>query len=324
MPARALILLVLGLMAAWLAAGSLGWIAPPLQKAFTWIAFAGMAIAALTGDRRLSIYNIGLLGGATAIALLMTASGLPVVNILAVAIMLAAVAHMRPGMTARVSGLEALAVTAFAVYRLVVDSSAAAWTLTTTLGRAEGAWGGWLAGRPMSIAASFGGVDFLVLMAALTAAWLIDTPRPRLARAAWAVLFICLAQTAYLVILAFNDDLAALLPPRVVAIPTKVSDLGLWTWGNAIRTLLPWNLPLLAAVFQGMVAVGMFHLTAWQARGGSAECGRRGSRAGGQATKSQPSGRTCPIARRIELAAIRAGRTLDPSGHGPDLFARPS
>ncbi len=52
MPLRALIILVLGLLAAWLAAGSLGWLAPPLQKALTWLALAVIVIAALPGRRR--------------------------------------------------------------------------------------------------------------------------------------------------------------------------------------------------------------------------------------------------------------------------------
>jgi hypothetical protein len=299
-PARATIILVLGLLAAWLAAGSLGWLAPPLQRALTWLGLAGIVIAGLPGRRRTFSNDGLLLGGATLIAVLMTASSLPVVNILAVAILLAAVARVRPGWTAIVAGSAALAAMALAVFRLVGDGSAAAWTFTNGVGRVEGLWAGWLTGRPLLIGASFGGVDFLVLMAALTAAWLIATPPPRMARAAWALLFIFLAQTAYLVVLAFNHDLTAWLPPQVVAKPDDVSHLGIWTWGNAIRVLLPWNLPLLAAVFQGAVAVGMFRLIAWQptahdlpsereANSAAAEGKRRNrSLQGGPARQSDP------------------------------------
>ena len=142
-----------------------------------------------------------------------------------------------------------MAVAALAVFRLVCDGSAAAWTFTNTAGHIEGLWAGWLTGRPLLIGASFGGLDFLVLMAALTAAWLIATPPPHARRAGWAVLFIFLAQTAYFVVLAFSHDLTALLPPQVAAVPDGISHLGIWTWGNALRALLPWNLPVLAAVF---------------------------------------------------------------------------
>ena len=264
MPGRALLILALGLLAAWLAAGSLGWIAPPLQKTLTWLGFAAITIAALPGDRRISGADGLLLGGAVLTAVLMTASSLPVVNVLAVAILLAAIAQTRPGLIAQASGSAALAVMALAVYRLACTGSAATWTFTNTVGHVEGLWAGWLTGRPLLIGASFGGVDFLVLMAALTAGWLIAAPRPRLRRASWAVLFIVLAQIVYLVVLAFSDNLAALLPQTTRTFD-NISHLGIWTWGNAIRTLLPWNLPVLDAVFQCTVAIGMFGLTTWQA-----------------------------------------------------------
>ena len=178
---RATIILVLGLLTAWLAAGSLGWLAPPLQRALTWLGLAAIVIAAVAGRRRISRSDGLLLGGAASIAVLMTASSATVVNILAVAILLAAVARVRPGSTARVSGPAALAATGLAVFRLVCDGSAAAWTFTNSVGRVEGLWGGWLTGRPLLIGASFGGVDSLLLMAVLTVAWLIAAPGPRIA-----------------------------------------------------------------------------------------------------------------------------------------------
>ena len=71
------------------------------------------------------------------------------------------------------------------------------------------------------------------------------------------MLFIVLAQTAYLVVLAFNHDLTAMLPQTMRKFDT-ISHLGIWTWGNALRTLLPWNLPVLAAIFHTAVAVVIF------------------------------------------------------------------
>jgi len=263
-PVRALVILVVGLLTAWLAAGSLGWVAPPLQKALTWIALAVIVIAArssrLDNSRKANL----LLGMATLIAVLMTASSLPVVNVLAVAVLLAAVAETGPEWNAQVCRSAALAVTALAVFRLVCGSSAAAWTVANSVGHAEGRWAAWLTGRPLAIGASFGGLDFLVLMAALTTAWLMATPRPRVQRGAWAALFIVLAQTAYLVVLAFSHDLSELLPPQLAPKHSDISHLGIWTWGNALRTLLPWNLPLLAAVLHSAVAVVMFRLTSRQ------------------------------------------------------------
>ncbi len=162
------------------------------------------------------------------------------------------------------AGPAALAAAALAVFRLACDSSAAAWTFTNSVARIEGFSVGWLTGRPLLIGASFGGLDFLVLMAALTVAWLMHDAGTTFRTRRWAMLFILLAQAAYLVVLAFSHDLAALLPPQVAPVPTAISHLGIWTWGNAIRMLLPWNLPVLAAVFHSAAAVGIFHLTAWQ------------------------------------------------------------
>jgi len=241
----------------------LGWVAPPLQKTLTWLSFAAIVIASLPGHFRNPRRDGVLLGIATLIAVVMTASSLPVINILAVATLLVAVAQVRTGLIREVSGSAALAVTVLAVYRLVCDGSAAVWTFTNAIGRIEGHGAGWLTGRPLLIGASFGGVDFLVLMAALTASWLMATPRPRAGRAAWAILFIAIAQIVYLVVLAFSHDLSELLPPHLTAKETDISHLGVWTWGNAIRSLLPWNLPLLAAVLHSAVAAAMFHLAVW-------------------------------------------------------------
>jgi hypothetical protein len=264
-PARALVILVLGLLASWLAAGSLGWVAPLLQKSLAWLIFAIICSAALSGGRRFSASDLALLGGSCLLAVLMTASRLPPVNILAVAILLAAIAHLRPGPIARVANSTAIAASSLAVFHLICDGSAAAWTLTDSVGCAEGFLAGWLTGHKLLIGASFGGIDFLILMIALTAAWLVAAPPPRVVRAVWAGLFILLAQFAYLTILACSDDLAALLPPEVAPKFVGASHLGIWTWGNAIRALLPWNLPLLAAIFHSAVAVGMFRLTTWPA-----------------------------------------------------------
>ena len=220
-------------------------------KTLTWLAFTVIVIAVLPSDRRISAKEGLLLGGATLIAVLTTASSLAVVNILAVAVLLAAVAQLRPGSMARAAGPAALAATALALFRLASDGSAALWTFANSVGHVEGFLAGWLTGRPLLIGASFGGLDFLVLMAALAAIWLIASPRPRTGTTVRAVLLIVLAQAAYLVVLAFSHDLNALLPPLVVAKQDDMSHLGIWTWGNALRTLLPWNLPLLAALFHG-------------------------------------------------------------------------
>ena len=57
-PARAVIILVCGLLATWLAAGSLGWIAPPLQRTLTWLALGTIVFLAL-GSRDAAVRGSG-------------------------------------------------------------------------------------------------------------------------------------------------------------------------------------------------------------------------------------------------------------------------
>ncbi len=278
MPARAVVILICGLLATWLAGGSLGWIAPPLQKTLTWLALAIIVLLALGGrgaatraDDKGSPWakhDRWLLFAAAAIAVVMTASSLAVVNILAVAVLLAVVALVRPGTIALAAGPVALAATTLAVFHILCQGTASGWALADTVGRAEGHWATLLTGRPLLIGASFGGVDFLVVMAALAVAQYITLrAHPasrdgyacrRLKWAAAAALAIAAAQTAYLVVLAFTHDLTALLPPPARPIDTSLAHMGVWTWSDAARAMLPWHLPVLAAVFQTAVAVCVF------------------------------------------------------------------
>ena len=101
----------------------------------------------------------------------MTASALAVVDIMAVAVLLATVAFVRPGMIARVAGPTALAAATLAVSRLVIEGTASGWALADAFGRTEGHLAAMLTGRPLLIGASFGGIDFLVVTAALAVAW---------------------------------------------------------------------------------------------------------------------------------------------------------
>ncbi len=300
-PARATLVLICGLWAIWLAAGSLGWIAPPLQRTLAWLALGAIVLlaqrdraAANRWDGKRSLrFGSWVLAAAVVIAVLMTASSLTAVNILAVAVFLAALAIVRPGKIAEAAGPVALAATTLAVYRVVVDVNATGWALADSIGRTEGQWAALLTGRPLLIGASFGGIDFLVVMAALAVA-LRAHLAPRDARQAanryedkqhraeqvqyvcqsaaartkWfgvAALAIVAAQTAYLVVLACSHELAASLPTPARLVINDAVHMGVWTFSATVRTMLPWHLPVLAAIFQTVIAVLMFRLTPWPA-----------------------------------------------------------
>ena len=149
MPARAVVILICGLLATWLAGGSLGWIAPPLQKTLTWLALAIIVLLARAGRSRSGTcaddkgspwakHDRWLLFAAAVIAMVMTASSLAVVNILAVAVLLAVVALVRPGTIALAAGPVAAAATTLAVFHILCQGTASGWRMADTVGARRG------------------------------------------------------------------------------------------------------------------------------------------------------------------------------------------
>ena len=104
----AIVILVAGMVAAWFAAGSTGLLAHPLQHALTWLALAVALVAAWPRDNR-SFGTWAILAGGVLLGLLFTTSALPTVNVLAVAVVLAAIAQVSRGLTGRVALIAAFA-----------------------------------------------------------------------------------------------------------------------------------------------------------------------------------------------------------------------
>jgi hypothetical protein len=75
---------------------------------------------------------------------------------------------------------------------------------------------------------------------------------------------IFISHFAYLAALSYSDKLIQILPPPYVQPASEqVSQVGIWTWGNTLLAALPWNLPLLAAVFHLLVVFGMLRWGKW-------------------------------------------------------------
>ncbi len=252
------------LLAAWCAAGSLGLIAHPLRLALTYVLLAAAAaiVWPWNGPRPRRWWLRGIVGlvavsGATAAS---SANGLLVV--LAGVAWLAVVSGGR-----RQAILQncTLAVLALVLFRLACSSVPSVWLLGDFVGRTLGDGVGWLLGVPLNIGATFAGLDFLVLMAALYTGWLFAADGPRQVRALAAGLAILTVHLLYLVVVAHALDLAALLP--AVAEPTFDHPYipPPWSWPSGVRQLLPWNLPALAAVLHLAVACVMFRWSRWPA-----------------------------------------------------------
>ena len=261
-PGRAVVILVAGVVAAWFAAGSTGLLGHPLQHALTWLSLA-VAVVAAWPDKHRSFGTWAILAIGAILGLVFTASSLPTVNVLAVAVVLAAMAQINRGLTARLALIAALGVMALGSFRFACASVPAVWLAADGLGWMLGRMAGWIAGSRLEVGATFGGIDFLVLTAAIYVAWLVYTGPPRLARALWAAAAIIIGHFAYLIVLANAEKLLAALPDMVVAPLSDVNNVGIWTWGNGLRSLIPWNLPLLAMAIDGAIVAVMVRGAWW-------------------------------------------------------------
>lgn len=259
---QAVIILVAGMVAAWLAAGSTGLLSHSLQHALTWFALAVAFVAAWPRENYLPGSWV-VLAGSAAIGVVFTAISQPVVNVCAVVIVLAAIAQTSRGLTARVAIIASLAAGALGLFRLACDTIPSVWLAADALGRFVGRLAGWIAGSQLEVGSTFAGLDFLVLMAAVYVGWLFCTVPPRPPRAIWAAVAIVVGHFVYLAVLAHSEKLLAMLPDMVVAPETDINHIGIWTWGNGLRSLIPWNVPLLAVAIYSAIAAVMFREATW-------------------------------------------------------------
>jgi hypothetical protein len=261
---------VAGLVGAWTAAGSIGLIGHPLRHALTWLSITVVVLTAWP-RRWKPWYLTAVWIAGIALALAMAGFSLPPVNVMAVAMMLAVASFVRPDATRPLRAV-ASAVAVLGVYRLALTSLPALWMFVDRIGEALGRGAGWITGQPLHVGATFGGIDFLVVMIALYVIWLAEMPRPRWRAAAWGAAGIIAAQLCYLMLLSAAPSVldfltkplsatpaAAVLPGEKPSPPSLDQRVALWVAEAAPwKDLLPWNVPTLAAFFQAGVAWAMF------------------------------------------------------------------
>ena len=108
---------------------------------------------------------------------------------------------------------------------------------------------------PLSVGATFAGLDHLVLMTVLIAGWAAELQRPRLRAVLLAVSAVVVGQLVYLLCLSLAMDLGRLLPVTPVPPTPDPYVPPDWVWSNSIRAWLPWNVPVVAVVWHlGVVA----------------------------------------------------------------------
>lgn len=263
-PGPAIVMLAAGMAAAWFAAGSTGLVAHPLERALAWLALIVALIVAWPKNAP-RFRTAAILAGGAIVGLFFTASAIPPLNILAVAAVLAAIALVNRNLTARVALIAALSVTVFACFRLASATIPAVWFLADGLGWLLGRIAGGLTGSRLEVGATFGGIDFLVLTFAIYTGWIVCTAPPRRSRAIWLAVLIVLGHVVYLMVLACSERLLALLPPLVVPPASNINHVGVWTWTNGLRTLIPWNVPLVAMLIDVIIVTVIVRNSPWLA-----------------------------------------------------------
>jgi hypothetical protein len=262
LPGQSVAVVIAGITSAWIAADSTGFLGHSLRHALTCLVLGVAIFAAWPWPKRIW-KNWAILAAGVVVALILNCSILPAVNILGVALVLATVAYIHEGQSGRAMLLASLAAMTLAMFRLALMVSPTVWQMSDALGWSMGKLVGGLTGRPLTIGATFGGLDFLVLMVALYVGWLCSIASPRRQAGIYAGAGIAIAHLTYLVVLAYSEKITALLPESFYVQETEISRVGIWAWQNALRGFLPWNLPVLAMILQSIVATFMFCWADW-------------------------------------------------------------
>ena len=239
----------------WIAAGSVGMLDDVLRHALMWSAFALAVFADRVFRPRRTAAGLVLIVGAAAVVA-MGASRLAELNVLAAALLAALLAPSRDAPPRRALLTVAQALVVLALWRMLVASVPILWVAADRLGRVLGLAGSAATDRPLWTGATFGGVDFLVTMLALLAGYLPAMRRRRIFRGLLIVVAIAAGHLVYLVALAFC--------PWIISTLSDTARLGR-DWASAVRTLVPWNMPALAAAIHLAIAAAMIRWSTWPA-----------------------------------------------------------
>ncbi len=184
-------------------------------------------------------------------------------EILLVAAFAACLADSHRGAARSMLSSVASGILLWAILAIVSRSNTAIWRLTEHCGLWMGDVAGRLSGTQLSIGSSFGAVPLLMLLAILYALWLKTASGRRLGRAVLAIVLVVGAHLGYLHLLARSPDLIAALPEVAERPFEHPYTPPPWAWSAAVNTLLPWNLPLLAAIVHSSLLGLLFRWSRW-------------------------------------------------------------
>ncbi len=259
--------IAVALLAAWLAAGSTGLIGDALRNSLALFAIVVSAVMAWPG--------VALVAAAIAVGAIAIFTDQLGVNVAGIGLALLIMALGRPREERDAFTGGATGIAALSLYLTAKTAIPSFWLWLDGVGTSLSAWVGPATGLPLSAGAYFAGVDFLVTMLALWVAWLCSTPGPRVLRGLFALAAIGVAHAGYLIALTYAGDWAGKLPPLpgshglINPLEPPKEDALI----AAGRMLLPWNVPLMAALAHGAIAAAMLCWTRWRPAANAAQTG---------------------------------------------------
>ena len=246
-PGMTVAAIVLAFAAAWFAAGSVGLYGHALRRCLVFVTTSMVVLLLLPSQLKSWEARLPLIGS-LALGAVMIASPSPIINVLAVALIVAVLAAYQPAHCRFLLLSSAAAIFALAMFRFGLYAIPTWWQMNDRLGQALGAGAGLLVGQQLWVGATFGGVDFLVLMGAFYGCWLFLAPGPRLQKGIAAALAIIVGHLIYLWMVVFHSQFLAALP-AATATPQG--------WVSALTLLIPWNLPVIACLLHCTTAAVM-------------------------------------------------------------------
>ncbi|MBI3869858.1 MAG: hypothetical protein HY299_15150 [Verrucomicrobia bacterium] len=185
--------------------------------------------------------------------LAMAASIAPVINVLGCAAALAGVAFSRSGAPRQALLDSARALAVFATYRFALIAIPWFWLAMDRCGGALASAVAALGRTKLSVGATFGGMDFFVLVAALSTIHVLRCPAPRMREALKAGAIVATGQLVYL--------LAAALFPSWIHVVEKLKGAAAAPAGGhgatGFQEAVLWHLPALGILVHGFVAAFM-------------------------------------------------------------------
>jgi hypothetical protein len=239
----------LGFLAAWLAAGSMGVLTSSLQNLLAGLALVTSLLSARPQFTR-RMWLALLASAATLLVLGRWVHAPGDSLVLVIALVLSWSSTGLQGRERHVLALASLSVLALALFRFAQQSLPAVWMLSDQIGAVLGLAAGALTGRPLTISASFGGLDFLLVVGVFLVGWSALLRQNRGASLTMALVAMLIVHLAYLVLLSLLNELTRLVPPVPPPGPDNPYVPPPFSWSVILRQCLPWNMPALAAGLQ--------------------------------------------------------------------------